>query len=173
MLIDKYLPAHDFNEFHCVELNSPAKNIYQKMLSCDFSKSYLIKFFFRLRGIPKNLFNIDHLTKMGFIKLDEEPGTEILYGMITDSPIFNSCKPSFSPDYFIRNSDPSIIKAVINFQIQDQGNLKHTISTETRVWCGNKQLKSKFTYYWFFVKPFSQLIRKSMLRQMKQQILRQ
>jgi hypothetical protein len=170
MLIDKYLPAYDFNEFHSVELDSAAKDIYQKMLHCDLSNNHLIRFFFRLRGIPKELYNIDHLTKMGFIRLGEEPAREIIFGMITGNPMFNSCKPNFSPVDFLGNSDTSIIKAVINFQVQDQGNSKHTISTETRVWCGNKKLKSKFRLYWFFVKPFSQLIRKSMLRQMKRKI---
>lgn len=171
MLIDKYLATYDFNELHSIELGSHVDGIYHKMLNCDFSKSYLIKFFFGLRGIPKQLHNIEHLTRMGFVRLDEDPDKEILFGMITESPIFNSCHSNLTPEDFISQSDRAIIKAVINFRIGNQENSDHIISTETRVWCGSKQLKSKFRFYWLFVKPFSQLIRKSMLRQMKQQIL--
>lgn len=173
MLIDKYLADYDFNELHSVELNTEVEGIYQKMLDCDFSKSYLIKFFFRLRGIPKELYNIDHLTKMGFIKLEEDPGKEIVFGMITDNPMFNSCKSNFSPKDFLLHLESSAIKAVINFQVQNHSSTVHTISTETRVWCGNKQLMLKFKIYWLFVKPFSQFIRKLMLRLMKRQILGQ
>jgi len=166
MLIDKYLSAYHFNELHSIEV----KGIYQKMLQCDFSNSSLIKFLFRLRGMPKEVYSIEHLTNMGFIKLDEEPGKEILFGMVTDNPMFNSCLSNVSSQEFIKKADDTIIKAVINFKLQDQSNLQHIISTETRVWCGSKAMKSKFKYYWFFIKPFSQLVRKTMLKQMKLQI---
>lgn len=164
------MPSYDFNECHSIDLRTSAKDVFQKMLSCNFSKSLLIKVLFSLRGLRKNIYTIDHLTKMGFIKLEEDPGKEILFGMITNKPMFNSCKTLISAEEFIFISDNSLIKAVINFQVQDRGSSEHTISTETRVWCGNKQLKSKFTYYWFFIKPFSQLIRKAMLQQMKMKI---
>lgn len=170
MLIDKYLPAYQFNEFHSVELNGFVDGIYQKMLECDFSNSSLIKLLFRIRGMSKEVYSIEHLTKMGFIKLDEEPGKEILFGMVTDNPMFNTCKSNVSSKEFIQKSDDTIIKAVINFRLQDNSNSQHIISTETRVWCGSKAMKSKFKYYWFFIKPFSQLIRKSMLKQMQTQI---
>ena len=170
MLIDKYLPAYQFNEFHFVELNGFVDGIYQKMLQCDFSNSSLIKFLFRIRGMSKQVYTIEHLTKMGFIKLDEEPGKEILFGMVTDNPMFNTCKSNVSSKEFIQQTDDTIIKAVINFKLQDKSNSQHIISTETRVWCGSKATKSKFKYYWFFIKPFSQLIRRSMLKEMKKQI---
>lgn len=170
MLIDKYLSTYDFKEFHSVELNSSHNGVYQKLLHCDFSKSSVIKFLFRLRGMRKELCTIEHLTKMGFIKLDEVPGNEILFGMITDSPIFNRCQSHISPPDFTNQSNPSIIKAVINFHVNERGSSKYIISTETRIWCGSKVLKSKFKRYWFWVKPFSQLIRKSILKQIKKQV---
>lgn len=170
MLIDKYLSSYHFNELHSIEINGFVNGIYQKMLQCDFSNSSLIKFLFRLRGMPKKVYSIEHLTSMGFIKLDEEPGKEILYGMVTDNPMFNTCQSNVSSKEFLQINTGSIIKAVINFKLQDKSNSQHIISTETRVWCGSKAMKSKFKYYWFFIKPFSQLIRKSMLQQMKLQI---
>lgn len=171
LLIDKYLPAYDYKEFHSLELNSSTNGIYQKMLECDFSNSSLTKFLFRLRGLPKKVYSIEHLSNMGFIKLEEEPGKEILFGMITDNPTFSTCQSNISPSEFIHKSDATIIKAVINFKVESQDISQHILSTETRVWCGSKQMKSRFKWYWFFIKPFSKLIRKSLLRQMKHQIL--
>ncbi|RYF86960.1 MAG: hypothetical protein EON98_02045 [Chitinophagaceae bacterium] len=170
MLIDKYLPLYHFNELNSIEVNGFINGIYQKMLHCDFSNSTLIKLLFRLRGMPKEVYSVEHLTSMGFVKLDEEWGKEILYGMVTDNPMFNTCQSTISSKEFILKADDTIIKAVINFRLQDRSNSQHIISTETRVWCGSKAMKSKFKCYWFFIKPFSQLIRKSMLRQMKLQI---
>ncbi|MGV3685072.1 MAG: hypothetical protein ACO1NS_05560 [Daejeonella sp.] len=170
MLIDKYLSAYHFNELHSIEINGFGDGIYQRMLQCDFRNSHLINLLFRLRGIPKGVYSLEHLTRMGFIKLDEDPGKEILFGMVTDHPMFNNCRSNVSSNEFIQKADNTIIKAVINFKLQDTNNLQHIISTETRVWCGSEALKLKFKYYWFFIKPFSQLIRKSMLKQMKLQL---
>ncbi len=170
MLIDKYLSSYHFNELHSIEVNRFVTGIYHKMLQCDFSNSALIKILFWLRGMPKEVYSIEHLTNMGFVKLDEEPGKEILFGMVTDNPMFNNCLSNVSSKEFLQKNDGSIIKAVINFKLQEKSSSQHIISTETRVWCGSKAMKSKFKYYWFFIKPFSQLIRKSMLKQMKMQI---
>lgn len=170
MLIDKYLSAYDFNEFHSIKVNASANGIYDKMLSCDVSRSFLIRALFRLRGMPKHLYTIEHLTSTGFVKLDEQPGKEIVYGIITTSPTFNCCLSNVTPASFIQNTNASIIKAVINFQLQEASNSTNIISTETRVWCSCKAMKSKFRLYWFFVKPFSQIIRRTMLKQMKVQI---
>ncbi|XAZ82172.1 hypothetical protein A6C57_27995 (plasmid) [Fibrella sp. ES10-3-2-2] len=170
MLIDKYLPAYDFNELHSITVKATATGIYDKMLGCNVSRSFLIRFLFRVRGMSKPLRAIEQLTSLGFIKLDEQPGKEIVYGMITTSPTFDCCQPNFPPASFNQYTSASIIKAVINFQLQEQNNSTHIISTETRVWCGSSQMRARFRWYWFFVKPFSQLIRRSVLKQMKAQI---
>jgi hypothetical protein len=141
------------------------------MLHCDFSNSSVIRLLFRLRGIKKEVFSIQQLPRLGFIKLEDEPGKEILFGMVTDSPLFNTCQTGILPKEFLQLSGAGNIKAVINFRVEGKSNSQHLISTETRVWCGSQELKMKFSYYWFFVKPFSQLIRKSMLKQLKLQIL--
>jgi hypothetical protein len=171
MLIDKYLSAYDFNEFHAIKVNAPANDIYNKILSCDVSRSFLTRLLFSLRGIPKRLYTIEDLSKMGFIKLDEQPGKEIVYGIVTTSPTFNCCQSNLSPESFIQNTNASIIKAVINFHIEEENGLASIMSTETRIWCGSTEMRSKFRLYWFFVKPFSQLVRRSILNEIKKQIL--
>ena len=172
MLINKYLSAYHYSEYHSIQVNGFVGDIYGKMLQCDFSGNSMIRLLFRLRGMPKDVYSIERLAAAGFTKLDEVPGREIVFGLVTDSPIFNSCKSNISSKDFMQNVDAGLIKAVINFKVQIESNSKHIISTETRVWCGSNALKAKFRFYWFLIKPFSQLIRKSMLRQLKLQIER-
>ena len=76
MLIDKYLPAYQFSEFHSIEADGFAGNIYQEMFQCNFSDSSFIPLLLRLRGIKKEVGLIAQLTNMGFIKVDEQPGKE-------------------------------------------------------------------------------------------------
>ncbi len=172
MLLNKYLPGYHFREIHSIKLNGFFTGIFHTILQCNLANNALVKVLFRLRGMPTEVYTIERLTNMGFIKLHEEPGEEIIFGRITDSPMFNTCKTIASPKEFIQNSDPGIIKAVINFRLIEVSNSQHIISTETRIWCGSKAMKSKFRIYWFLIKPFSQFVRKSMLRHMREEVLR-
>jgi hypothetical protein len=171
MLIDKYLPVYDFQEAHSIKIKVRSTETYEKMLHCDVSESFLIRFLFGLRGIKINRYTISHIPEMGFIKLDEIPGQEIVYGMVTTSPMFNCCDPNSTPSMFLEKTQGAILKGVINFHLSNEDSSTQIISTETRIWCGTKKLRSKFRLYWFFVKPFSQLIRRSVLRQIKRYIL--
>ncbi|MBA2421833.1 MAG: hypothetical protein H0V61_01220 [Chitinophagales bacterium] len=170
-LIDTYLPRYHFKEFHKTEIKIPLINLFEKMVHSDLSRSSLIKFLFWIRGMPTKIYTVESLSDLGFVKLGEIPGEEILFGRITESAMFNNCHTNFSSSDFIQKSDPTIIKAVINFRTQNKCHLHNIISTETRVWCGSADMKSKFRIYWFVVKPFSQMIRKLMLSQIKKQIL--
>ena len=125
MLIDEYLSGYDFNELHSIKVNASANSIYEGMLSCDVSRSFLIRFLFRLRGMPKHLYTIDHLTNMGFVKFDEQPGKEIVFGIITTSPTFDCCLSNVTPASFIQNTNASIIKAAIDFRLHEESNSTH------------------------------------------------
>jgi hypothetical protein len=120
--------------------------------------------------MPKDLTTIHDISRLGFVKLDEISGEEIVFGMITNSPTFSGCVKHVSSTQFVNDNHDNIIKAVINFSVKRESNIHHKVSTETRIWCGSKKLKSRFRIYWFFVKHFSQLIRKQMLKQMKKEI---
>src|SRR5438128_1614667 len=111
MLINKYLPSYHYKEFHSITINGAAEGIYPEMLKTDFSNSRIIKLLCKLRGMPVDRYTVNDLTKMGFIKLEEQPGKEIIYGMITKSPTFNCCQRDISPGEFLQKSEPSIIKA--------------------------------------------------------------
>lgn len=83
--------------------------------------------------MPKHIYMIEHLTNMGFVKLGKQPGKETVYGIVQTSPRFNCCLSNVAPASFIQNTNVSIIKAAIIFQLQELNNLTHPISNETKV----------------------------------------
>jgi hypothetical protein len=171
MLIDKYLARFHFREYHFKRINHQSENSYELMLHTDASNSPVIKLLFRLRGMPPGG-RISEMEKLGFTKLEEKKGEEIVYGMISTTWIFGQCRHVTTPKEFIDDEDPKRIKAVINFRIDENGS-GSTISTETRVLCGSRSMKKKFRIYWFVVQPFSRLIRKLMLNEIKRNITKQ
>lgn len=170
MLIEKYLPHYHFREMHSIKITSTSEDLFDRMKHCDLSQYFLVKFLFRIRGIRGELATINDITRLGFTKLDEMD-QEVVYGILSNSPTFNGCKKITLPSEFIELNDANLIKAVINFNVKTTASaVNYKVSTETRVWCGSHKMKRKFAVYWFFVQPFSRMIRQLMLRQLRKQL---
>jgi len=144
-LIDKYLPAYTYNEYHERSIDASAEECFIAAKNLDMSRSFITKALMKLRGIPTK-----DLTLQGFIKnicftyLEEEPNKE----------------------FVIDASQPNL-KIFWNFYFKKTGENKTIVSTETRILCLTKKSKSRFSFYWFFVRPFSGIIRLEMLRLIK------
>ena len=144
-LIDKYLPKYNYVEYHKQIINAPAKECFLAAKNLDMGKSFITRSLMKLRGLPTK-----DLTLSGFIKnicfkyLEEE-----LY-------------KEFVIDASQRNT-----KIIWNFYFKEINENKTLVSTETRILCLTKRSKFLFSLYWFFVKPFSGIIRIEMLRLIK------
>ncbi len=123
-----------------------------------------------MRGMKQKLSTIKDISRLGFIKLDEKQGEEIVFGILSNRPTFSSCEIIKSPLEFIEHRSKNIIKAVINLSVYSESSSNQIVSTETRVWCGSNKMKKGFRIYWFFVNPFSRIVRKLMLYQIKSQL---
>ncbi len=163
-LIDKYLPEYTFNELHEIVVNSPIENVYEIARDLDLSKSKMIKFLFKIRGLPTKRLNLQHfINDIGFTCLEEDYPNENLIGFWMR---FKIAKIASHED-FIHNSISPWIKAVWNFQFKKIEENKTKVSTETRVLCVTGITKFTFGSYWLIIKPFSGLIRMKMLKIIK------
>ena len=146
-LIDKYLPAYTYHEYHERLIHASGEECFLAAKNLDMGRSFITKTLMKLRGMP-----IKDLTLQGFIKnicftyLEEEPNKEF---------VIDASQP-----------DPKIIW---NFYFKETGKTETLVSTETRILCLTKKSKSRFALYWFFVRPFSGVIRLEMLRLIKKQ----
>lgn len=164
MLIDTFLPDYDFNERHSTRVRTDPDKAYVKMLGTRIATDWIMKILLRVRGISHQDERLTAFGKGVFTKLGERPGEEIVFGIISNDGFFSSCRSCTVEEFMMPDKD--VIRSVINFRSDRIGN-EVMISTETRILCGNSKLKKSFSRYWFIVKPFSGLLRKRMLRQLK------
>ena len=163
-LIDKYLPQYTFGEYHETMVDCPIQNVYDIARNFDLSQSKLIKFLFRLRGLPTERMHLqDFLVDMGFTNLEENPPYENLIGFWMRPRIEKI--PSY--DDFVNVSMSSWIKVVWNFRLEEMKKNRTKVSTETRILCVVPITKITFGVYWALIKPFSGLTRKEMLNIIK------
>lgn len=144
-LIDKYLPAFTYNEFHKTLVNATVKDCFVATKHLNLSKSFITRSLLKLRGLPTQ-----DLTLQGFLK-------NICFTYVEED-IYN--------EFVIDASQPGI-KIYWNFYFEKIEDNKTLVSTETRILCLTKRSKFRFSVYWGFIKPFSGLTRIEMLRLIK------
>ena len=179
MLIDSFAPNPDAVETHCININASPEVVYRALRTADLGGSLVIKFLLALRSLPEFILHpfrslprdqritLQTLIDAGFGVLAEQPGKEIVLGV---SGKFWRPTGNLSPFNRADFDEPvaqGLARAVWNFQV-DGINDQTTLSTETRVICGDRRSRRKFRAYWFFVRPFSGLIRRIMLRAVRQ-----
>jgi hypothetical protein len=173
--IDEFLPNHDFQAAYEVRINAPAQLVYGCLLRSDFSDVWLVRFLMSLRSgkwLPRNRVRGDLLQRLkgtGFVVLTEAPDEELVIGVAGRfwRPDGGRCM-DLAADDFAGFSRSGFAKAAWNFELLADSPESIVLSTETRIKCFGAALW-KFRLYWSFVGPFSGLMRKAILKQVKTQ----
>ena len=167
MLIDKYLPDFHYSEKHSIDILSNRGTIAAELENSDFSDSKVIRLLFWLRGMPSKSISMSRLTDGGFVELERIANDEIVIGLIGQFWKANGNLQKFDTLQFQNFNTPNFLKAAWNFKIYAREGGWCSLSTETRVFCTDESSKRRFAKYWFFVKPFSGLIRMEILKVVK------
>jgi hypothetical protein len=148
MLLEKYIPVYHFREHHQKKINASAKECFIATKALDMNGSGLTKLLVRLRGLPADDLKWPaFLQKMCFSISEEQSYREI----VIDAS----------------QNNRSIFW---NFYFEPLAGNECLVSTETRVHCLTPSARRSFGIYWFFIRPFSGLIRLEMLRLLQRKV---
>ena len=82
-----FLPDHDFSAFYEIRVKAPASVVYERLLSLDFSKLWLVRILMMVRSgkrLPRDVVSGDlrqRLQGTGFVILAEVPNEELVIGV--------------------------------------------------------------------------------------------
>lgn len=107
------------------------------------------------------------LIDAGFGRLAEDPGREIVLGVVGRFWQPAGAILPYNQENFLGPVPPGLARGVWNFKVEEANTGRTVLSTETRVVCGDESSKLKFRIYWLVVRPFSGLIRLIMLREVR------
>jgi len=168
MLIDRIIPAFEFVERHATTIPAPPATVYRSLREVDFTRSWIIRVLFGVRGLAPRFrqegrrmrARLDDFVSAGFLLLDENPGEEIVLGVLWGPEAVGVA--GVDADRFAALDAPGHVKAVLNFTVAPSaaGTL---VTTETRVHATDETARRRFARYWLVVGPFSALIRRRML----------
>ena len=168
MLIDQVLPRYDEREYHQIEIRGNRTEVYETVRALDFSDSFLIRILFRLRGLPATLKSVDDLLEAGFVLVDELPGREFVMGLIGKFWAPTAKLEKINALRYREFNHRGYAKVAWNFAVNTTSHGLVKVSTETRIMCMDDSSRKRFRLYWRLVGPFSGLIRREMLRCLKE-----
>jgi hypothetical protein len=172
--IDDFLPTHDFSAAYEIRINAPPSLVYQCLLRSDFNKPWLVQLLMTIRTgkrPPPNRVPGDlpkRLQGTGFVILGDVPGEELAIGVAGKfwRPDGGRCLDLTASD-FCGFARAGYAKAAWNFRLRTESPKCTVLWTETRIKCFGSAAFRKFRLYWSLVGPFSRLIRKAILKQVK------
>jgi hypothetical protein len=166
MLHDKFLPEYQFSEKHAIRIARPPEKIFPLITEMDFSGSWIIRTLYKLRGMTSGMTLKKELLKH-FMELEQCKDQELVIGLIGQFWKLNGSLKKVAPEEFTSFHESGYLKATWNFELIPQTETSTILETETRVHCSDAKSHRLFSRYWFFVRPFSGLIRKEMLRSIR------
>ena len=165
MMIDEFLPVYDVVERHHVDVNARVEQVYAAASSFDLSDSVLIRWLFRLRGLPQSCLKFGGLLNEGFIVLGEVRPNELLLGLVGRFWRISGGLQRVDSHGFREFDTEGYAKAAWNFSLSGLSHHMTRLGTETRVYCSAST--RSFRLYWALIGPFSSLIRSEALRIIK------
>ena len=102
----------------------------------------------------------------GFVVLSEAEGKEIVLGLVGRFWTPTGRLEKTDPMSFRHESRAGLAKAAWNFSLEPVESGTRVV-TETRVKCTDRSSRMRFLAYWMFIRPFSGLIRRFMLRELR------
>ncbi len=168
MLIDMFLPRYQVAKKYSVMIDAPPPVVADNTFKVNMGRSAVIRFLFRLRGMPASAFSMDGLQSMRFTLLEVEENREIVWGLIGRFWTAGGGLLETNRDHFIGFSQGGYAKTAWNFFLEPVGKEQTRLTTETRVYATNARARRMFRIYWFFIGPFSGWIRREMLRLIKE-----
>lgn len=169
-LLEEYLPRYTFrHRYTTVVQCGDLARVYGIARDVDLSRSRLIRLLFRLRGLQERAHGHwrarAFCRAMGWTELAQNPPGEFLVAYWRRRRI----EPIDDAAQFKKAMPAATQQVGFAFRFRQLDGQRVEIDTETRVLCLGWRSKLAFFAYWIVIKPFSGLVRKEILRLIRQE----
>jgi hypothetical protein len=174
MLIDSVVPRYDFRESHQMVILASRQVVRRALEEWQPQESFLWRVLLRVRGLGRPHGTLrEWAESRGFTCLVDTED-EMVYGQAGRFWNVGERRPSISPrsaEEFRSFDRPNYAIAAMNVHIESLGPGITGLSTETRIRAIGARARWLFRFYWLLIRPFSGLLRQSMLRGIRKRAL--
>ena len=181
-LIDIFIPYPDVRERHETIVHAPANVVLEVARNFDMLSLPLVRGIFWLRAKflrataarrthPKGL--VEDMISIGWGVLADEPGRILVAGAFCQPWHGDVVFQSIPPEQFATFAEPDQVKIVWTLEAAALEDAVTRFATETRVRATDDRARTKFRRYWRIFSPGILMIRRLLLRSVRQQAERQ
>ncbi|HKM48416.1 MAG TPA: hypothetical protein VJX69_12560 [Terriglobales bacterium] len=171
-MIDHWLPQYQVSASYSILVNASDEKTYAALKQARFSDLPVVRVLMGLRGYGRRRSKTTQSdsrenVRGPFLELAAIPKREVVLGVAgrfwrPDGGIVRD----LTPDQFADFHRQGYARAVWSFSLNPSNDATQ-LTTETRIQTFGRKAAVKFRAYWLLVGPFSGLIRKAMLREVK------
>jgi len=183
-LLDRLLPRFDAAERHAREIAAPAAEVWSALGRVDLGRPAGVRLLMGLRALPgivlsprrlretPRRFRLEELETLGFGRLAETPGHELVLGVEGRfwRP-WGNLEP-FDRERYRSPVAPGRARALWSFELEPLSEGRTRLVTVTRIACGDASSRRKFRAYWLLVRLGSGLIRRWILAEVARECRR-
>ena len=174
VLLDRWLPAYEFEEHHSIAVAAAPEAVSRALHEVSLNDAPLVRGLWTLRSLPARLRGrtapstapgplLDGLVGLGGVLLEDGPGIVVTGLGGAFWRLSGNIERFGDAEAFAVWDAAGSGKAVVDF-VWGDGRL----GTTTRVHVPDDAARRRFRGYWLVVRPFSGLIRRAILRAVKQ-----
>lgn len=174
--LDAIMPAYNFHERHEIAIQAPPERVRQALGQVSFADIGVVRTLGTIRGIAMGhvraarpaqpaspavpIVEMIESRHTDFFPLDDTP-REFVFGLAGQP--WNNVGVRLTPEEFRNWAPPHSVKVAANFLIEDAGNGRSRLITETRVAASDASARNRMARYWALIYPGSGMIRRSLL----------
>ena len=179
-LMDKYLGSYQFSERHALEIPAPPRAVMPAVRAYDAASDPFFRQMIALRELPMralgalsgNKVNPSSFGMQNFTVLEQQGDEELVFGLIGKFwQLDYGQHPFTTTAEFLAFDQPDFAKLTVGFQLEQLGDDRTRLVTETRVHCLSGAALRKFSPYWYLIRPVSGLIRQRILSSIRRSVV--
>lgn len=177
-LLHTFLPEHQFSEHHQIRINAAPGRVLDMVTQLDVGDFPLAKLFLHVRAIPARVARLlgrgtgdrridAQFGLHDFTRLGRDADREVAFGLIGRFWEPDGGLIRVPAEGFRAFTTPEVAKLVMTFVAEPSG-AGTLLTTRTCVHCPDAVSRRRFTPYWVLIRIPSGLIRRMLLRRIKQ-----
>ena len=179
--MDRFVPVYDVRIHHKVNVAAPPEDTYRAARRADLSRSLPVRALVAARTVPHlvtgmerppRALTLDTFIQLGFSILEERPPNELVLGTVGRFWLPSGELLRIPPEQFRSFDEPGYAKGVMTLTIDEHGS-GSLLATETRVVATDAAARRRFALYWRVIGPFSGLIRRILLAEIRREAERE
>ncbi len=174
--IDEFLPSWHFHEVHETTVQAAPARVMQAIHAVSAREIRYLRLLMAIRGLGLRKRDpaaegqplLGVALRGGFLLLAEDSDRELVLGTAGQFWRPSGARvPVAGPEEFLAFEQAGCAKAVMSFRLEDAGDGRTRVITETRILGLDAEARRKFGIYWRVIYPGSALIRRSWLAAIK------